>query len=328
MNKNALVFPSAVVLFCASNACVAGDINFYGKANLSLNSLEQESQAIDEWQLNSNASRLGVKGTHTINDGLTAIFKMEYEVSVDDGDKDGSTFSQRNIYAGLKGQWGALIAGRHDTPLKLAQGKIDRFNDLVLGDIKQYVEGEDRVSNLIMYSSPSVNGFSLTAAVVPGENSNDSDDKVKPQADGLADGISASINYSNAWLTAALAHNEDIDLQDVTRLVADFNMDKIKLGLLVQSAEDSDGNDDEDSWLVSFESDVLAGASFEGLRLKAQYGVTDYSTGRKDTQMALGVDKKLDKNNKVFVYYASVEQDQLQEKLEDSTIAVGYELKF
>ena len=55
---------------------------------------------------------------------------------------------------GIKGSFGTVWAGKHDTPTKLAQGKIDLFNDLE-GDIKNTFEGENRVSNIVAYSSPS-----------------------------------------------------------------------------------------------------------------------------------------------------------------------------
>jgi predicted porin len=247
---------------------------------------------------------------------------MEYEVHIDDGSSSSSkgsdTFEQRNIYAGLKGSFGSIIAGKHDTPLKLAQGKIDRFNDQVLGDIKNYMEGEDRVSNIVMYTTPSASGFQATLAMIPGEDS-----KGTSGNDSLADGTSISINYKNDWIVAAIARNDDVDSQDVTRVAADFKLGDSQVGVIWQDAEKADGSADEDSLLVSGQH-KLSG----GWIVKAQYGMTDYSNDNEDTQIAIGVDKKLNKKAKVFAYYSVVERDSNTGTNDDSSFAIGYEIKF
>ena len=143
----------------------------------------QTTAATDEWKLNSNASRLGVKGKSEIAEGLTLVYKAEFEIVVDDGDCKGQTFTQRNIMGGIKGSFGTVWAGKHDTPTKLAQSKIDLFNDLE-GDIKNTFEGENRVSNIVAYSSPEINGFSSTVAMIPGED--------------------ADNGITTVWLTASL----------------------------------------------------------------------------------------------------------------------------
>jgi len=299
-------------------AALASDVSVYGKVNLSLNKIEQESQTleVDEWQLNSNASRLGVKGSHEIEDKLKAIYKMEFEVAADDGDKkDGHPFGQRNIYAGLKGQYGTLIAGMHDTPLKKAQGKVDRFGDLSLGDIKNIMEGEDRAKNIVMFTSPKYQGLSTELAIIPGENS--------AEEDGIADGTSFSINYMHDLLAAAIAHNGDIDGQDTTRIVVDFNLGKSDIGLLWQTAEDSDDSSiDEDSWLLS------AQHKWNTYVFKAQYGATKYSDKIEDTLVAFGVDKKLGKQSKLFSYYSAIRKESGASAADDKTIGLGYEVKF
>lgn len=298
------------------------DVTIYGKANLTINKIEEESSsaADDEWQLNSNASRLGVKGQYAISDTLQAIYQMEYEVYIDDGSSSSSkgsdTFEQRNIYAGLKGSFGSIIAGKHDTPLKLAQGKIDRFNDQVLGDIKNVMEGEDRVSNIVMYTTPSISGFQATLAMIPGEDSGSGNDS-------LADGTSMSINYKNDWVSAAIARNDDVDSQDVMRVAADFKLGDSQLGVIWQDAEKTDGSADEDSLLVSGQHHLGS-----GWIVKAQYVVTEYSHDSEDTQIAVGVDKKLNKKAKVFAYYSVVERDSSVDTNDDSSFAVGYEIKF
>ncbi|PCI41000.1 MAG: hypothetical protein COB51_14380, partial [Moraxellaceae bacterium] len=220
---------------------------------------------------------------------------------------------------------------KHDTPLKLAQGKIDRFSDQKLGDIKKILAGEDRASNIVMYTTPNMNGLSVTAAIVPGENT-------EGDEDGLADGISASLNYKNQFITAALARNDDINSLDTTRLAAEIKSNDVKIGLLLQSAEASEGSDEEDSFVISTAINVP-----NDFILKAQFSFADVSVTEdfiefkgEITQIAFGVDKKLDKNNTLFAYYSTIESDISADfgtvtsgiSVDDTTFAIGYELKF
>jgi len=321
-----IILPVALtsIALAVQNAHASSPLEFYGKANLSVNQIEQESKSpqINEWQLNSNASRIGVKGSQSLDsdsdEKFEAIYRMEFEVAIDDGDNKGETFSQRNIYAGLKGKYGTLIGGKFDTPLKKAQGKVDRFGDLPLGDIKNIMEGEDRADNSIMYTSPSFKGFSGSFAAVPAEDSQSEDGD-----DGLLDGTSISINFKNDLVTAAIANNGDIDGQDTMRLVADFNLSNTKLGFMVQTAEKTDDSSvDEDSWLVSGQHNIGT------YTLKAQYGMTEYSNDNEDTLMVLGVDKKMSKSSKIYTYYASVRKDEFSSIADDQTFGLGYEIKF
>ena len=229
MKKLLLSAAIASTMGFASHGFAAGPIDgtVYGKVNVSLVNADDGSN--DEWKLNSNASRLGVKGKSEIAEGLTLVYKAEFEICVDDGDCKGQTFTQRNIMGGIKGSFGTVWAGKHDTPTKLAQSKIDLFNDLE-GDIKNTFEGENRVSNIVAYSSPEINGFNSTIAMIPGEDADNGND-------GLADGVSYSVSYKQDDLYLALAGDQDVDGQDLMRAVAQYKVDALKLGFMYQQNE-------------------------------------------------------------------------------------------
>ena len=118
------------------------DATIYGKANVSFQSTDEGGDSITE--VVSNASRIGFKGSESLSDGLKAIYKFEFEVQVDDGEKDDKTFTQRNIYVGLQSDSkGTVIIGKFDTPLKVAQKKVDLFSDLE-GDIKSILSKNEK----------------------------------------------------------------------------------------------------------------------------------------------------------------------------------------
>ncbi|MFA7554418.1 MAG: porin [Spongiibacteraceae bacterium] len=337
MSVNKLL-AAAITATTFSTVAAAADVTVYGKANVTLNQYDIEQLGAttqDNWKMESNASRLGVKGSIPVNDSLKVIYKMEYETYIDDGDKSGNTFSQRNIYGGLQGNFGTVIAGKNDTPTKLAQGKVDKFNDLPLADIKNVFVGENRASNIIMYTTPTMSGFSVTAAIMPGEdNGTGSDDD-----DGLADYISAAVTYTQDNIYIALASDSDVSGNDVVRLVGEYSFSDFKIGLMYQNAEEADtamGLDDDGDYEEQT-GYLLSGAWSinSNWAVKAQYAFaenTRIDNGDDDetTSMSVGADYKLNKQSKVFAYYSNVttEQSGSTDLYDGSTFAVGYELKF
>ena len=321
MNKVLLSSAIASTLCFASQGFAAGPIDgkVYGKVNASI--VNADSGSSDQWKLNSNASRVGVKGKTKISDGLYAIYKAEFEMCIDDGDCKGQTFSQRNIMAGLKGDFGTIWAGKHDSPTKLAQNKIDLFNDLE-GDIKNTFEGENRVSNIVAYTTPKRNGFSATLAMIPAEGADFDQDGQDDT--GLTDGISYSVSYAKDNLYLAVAGDQDVDKQDLLRLVAQYKMDALKLGFMYQQNEDNLNSKDESGYFIS------AAYKIDKTTLKAQYGlIEDDIDGDEEQTLSLGADYKMAKNTKVFVFYTDNTDSEVgSADDEDTSFGVGMEHKF
>ena len=71
----------------------------------------------------------------------------------------------RNTFIGLKGDWGTVLLGKHDTPLKLVGRAVDLFGD-TMADSRNVMGGgsDTRANNVVAYISPSFSGFSFAAA--------------------------------------------------------------------------------------------------------------------------------------------------------------------
>ncbi len=320
--KTKFLLLGATVL--SAHAAVA-EVDFYGKANVSLQTVTKEEQGDDvqdNVELSSNASRLGVKASGDINDALKAIAQVEYEMFVDDGDKGGKSITQRNTYVGIKGDFGSVIAGIHDTPTKMIGKPVDIFSDLIFGDIKNVVEGENRRKNMVMYRSPSFSGLKVDAMFSPGEDAIDGDN-------GVADAISASVSYELDALSLAASYDSALDDQDTLRLVAAYAQDAFGASLMFQQADmvDSAVNESEEGVIVT------AHYKLDSWKFKALYGMaTESADGAEDlerTQLVLGADYKLSKSTKVFTYFADVSAEQNSNDIsEGDTFAVGMEHKF
>ena len=321
MNK---IFVPALIIACSAPLSHA-DLSVYGKADVSWQYTDLESDASEQWELNSNASRLGVKGELPLEDsGITAFAKAEYEIAIDDGDTgDDKTFKQRDIYVGLKGAWGSVQAGTFDTATKLLGKEVDLFNDLAIGDIKNILVAERRVENTVQYSAPElIAGLGLSAAIVPGEDGTGEENNA-------ADGSTVSARYSrNNWFFG-LSRDEEIDGYNTLRAVTSTRVGPAKVGLLLQTAEQSDqANPDEQDAVVLSAQLRLS----EKCRLNLQYGLseTDSVSGDSEaSQIAIGSDYALSKSLLLYSYAALVQsEDDAGNTSDDATAGIGLSFKF
>ncbi|MFP5440558.1 MAG: porin [Gammaproteobacteria bacterium] len=360
MKKHALgLAVTAITTALAAPAIALADgPTLYGKLNVSLDSIDTDTGATatstNNFQLNSNASRIGIKGdTETGIQGLKGLYYAEFGVDVDDGTVP---FTQRNIYAGLKGGFGTLRLGKIDTPLKDAQGKVDQFNDLA-ADIANLTAGETRANNSIYYSSPKIaGGLTLNLALYPGEgvdvdNADGDNNTATDVEEGIADSLSASVVWEKDALYAALAIDQngsgsgnlagftDINgattgtpsVADIVRAVVVYKADAFEVGALYQAAEDvGDATDaGEDTALV-----VSGAYKLDKWKFKAQYGtntgdVSSAAADRERTITALGADYALGKSTTLFGYWAEVNNDPESAARPVTTIvSIGLDQKF
>lgn len=297
----------AIAAAAAFSMNTMADVKVYGKANLSLNTYDEA----DVVKVHSNASRLGVKGSYGISGSTKAVYKLEYQVAVDG---DGNEFKKRNLYAGFAGDWGMFAAGHHDTPTKMAQGKVDRFNDLPYGDIKNTFSQEKRVGNAMWYASPKANGLQGIIALVQGEQAGGDNNSI-------GDHISASLTYDANNFYAAVAIDDDVAGNDAVRLVGEYKGDGFKVGAMLQNSEPSEGSgDDTDSILIS--GQVEAATNWI---IKGQYSMAETGSAE-DELLTLGVDRKLNKKSKVFAYVSDFDAE--VDAQDETTFGIGYEVKF
>jgi predicted porin len=307
MKKTALSLAIAAVLPAFANAQkVEVELpKFYGKVNVSVQNTQEGDLSISE--VVSNASRLGVKGKIELKHGLQGVYKAEYETQVDDGDKGGQTFTQRNIFAGIKGGFGQVIVGQFDTPLKKAQKKIDLFNDLE-GDIKSVITVSDnRKADSVRYNTPKLAGLVATVAHIASEDET------------VNDGTSSSLTYSRKKFYAALAYDTDVEANgiDVTRLVAQYSIAGVTLGGLWETQQQAGKN--LDGWVYSAAYKLTS-----DVKLKAQYGESDIAKDDAKT-FSLGVDYTLAKGAKA---YAFATDEEFGDDSSKEYYGIGLEYKF
>ena len=304
MKKTVLSLALATVAASAQAETVEIELpEFYGKINLTQEFVQQED-AGSYSQLNSNASRLGLKGKTAINDQLTAIYQAEYEIDVDG---DGDVFKQRNTFLGVKGSYGLVQAGVFDTALKASQGKVDLFNDLP-GDIKNVLtHSENREANAVRYESPSLSGLVVTL------------DHINAEEEDVNNGLSASLVYTRDAIYVAYAYDTDVEGEGikVQRVTGQLKTSFATFGALWETEDDNGDSNDGMLFSVSVPVSVVA--------VNAQYIASDIKD-EGGTQYSLGAEYKLSKKAKTFIFASSSETDEDSSGMD--VYGAGMELKF
>jgi predicted porin len=300
---------AVALLSSLSLSAFAANVDIYGKANLSLQSSDEGEGSFTE--VKSNASRIGLKGTHDLGDGLTVIYQVEFQVDLDGDSEKGDSITDRNQYIGLSGSFGEVLLGKNDTMLKQSQGKVDLFNDLN-GDIKSLWKGENRMADTVSYKSPKFNDFQVGVTYIA-EDSVDAED-----------GVSVAVFYGDAKLKkskmfASIAVDSEVNGYDVTRATVQGKVSGIVLGAMVQTQEKIDGSAEMNGFMVS------ASYKMDKVTFKGQYQAADFKDGDDKSGMTVGADYALAKSTKLYTFYTSFDMDSAEDQ---DYLAAGIEYKF
>ncbi len=299
-NKKTLV--AALLIGFAMNV-QAAPLTVYGKLNVSAQASDEGAGSFTE--LKSNASRFGVKGDSSLDNDLTLIYQLEWEVDTSD-EANEKNIKARDQFVGLKGSFGTIKAGRSDSSLKAAQGKIDLFNDYE-ADLKVLWKGENRLNNSLTYISPSFNDFSVAFSHIM----EDTPEGIAGQSIALMYGDEA---LKDSKLFASVAMDNDVSGYDSLRLLAQYKISGVKVGAGVHQQESITTAVKEDGWLAN------VAYPMDKYEFKVQY-----QTLEDDNGVSAGVDYKLSKETKLFAWYSSYD---FLNKLDTSYLAFGLEHKF
>ena len=218
---------AATVATLAMNAAQAAP-TLYGKLSVTLDNIDNNGFKDESvTKVNSNASRIGVKGEEKLTDNLSAVYLAEWEIWADGDD----VFKNRNRFVGIKSNGVATLkVGQYDSYFKTAAGNNqDIFNDHNELDMTKVLVGEDRLTNVIGFETDKklLGGLAFNIMFQQGEQNENTTTKdpvtgkdvtipltnaavgQKDSRNGFGDGISTSITYENKdfGLAAAVAGN-------------------------------------------------------------------------------------------------------------------------
>lgn len=164
MKKRFLVAAMAAAMI--SPLAAHAEATVYGNVHLSIDSFDSDAEGPN---LNSNTSSIGVKGKEDLGGGMNAIFKLEFQVDVDD--RQTTSLVDRDQWIGLKGAMGTVKFGTMSSNYKQMGGKIDPmyrtrlegrgFMNAQSGLHGGASENGGRMENTFQYSSPKMSGMQV-----------------------------------------------------------------------------------------------------------------------------------------------------------------------
>jgi predicted porin len=130
----------------------------------------------------SNISSFGVRVRHNLApygwDGMAVVAQLESQVDIAAAPNERAAFGTRDSFLGMETPWGAIKAGKSDTPYKKATAAMDPFSR-TLGDYNSIMgntggdnraEFDWRMNHSVWYESPIFQGFQFSALFSPGQN--------------------------------------------------------------------------------------------------------------------------------------------------------------
>jgi len=307
MKKNIIAL--AVAAAFAAPVAMADAPTVYGQINMNFNNnLTAETTTVG-----STASRLGIKGSEDLGNGLKAVYKMEFGIDADGGVGKYTTgtsgISDRNAYVGLAGGFGTVLLGRHDTPAKMSQ-PTDLFNDGV-ADLGKLTNGVDtweiRGSNVAAYVSPSFSGVKLMVASINEIN--------------FADAHSAAVTYGSTkkglYLAAAITELNKTGGDAATRLSAQYKTGGLIANIMY--------NDSDNTGSLTH---VQAGYKMGKFMPKIKIAMADADAAAdEETAYSIGLNYSLGKKTTAYGYYTDAE-DFTAGKTTNESFIVGMVHKF
>jgi len=260
----------------------------YGKVDVGV--MYNETDSTDgSWDVVDGTSRLGVKGSEDLGNGMSAIYQFEFSVDA----SDSGTLGGRLAYAGISGGFGTVAVGRQWTPYYNSVDKTDIFN---VADSQAHYLGPYRVGNAVAYVSPTFSGVTVTGALIMAANGEDED-----LLGTDVDIYNVSVDYANGPLSAGFSYLGTADKVDATLwgLAGSYNFGSFAL---IGQYENAD--------LGGAEADAfgLGGEVYLGNNtIRAVYGNVDPDGGDSYSNWTLGVEHALSKRTALWAEYESAD---------------------
>jgi predicted porin len=345
MNKKLLMAAIGAALVAGPMMAAQAAPTVYGRFHLSLDSVDNDA-GNERGYLSSNTSRFGIKGDEDLGGGLKAIYQMETSFSADEG---GGTLAGRNTFVGFTGAFGTAKAGRHDTPYKELGYKVNRFIEQVgdarnmlgigsicdvsaavlAGNVGTYTACDSRAGfdarsdNMLRYDSPMFGGAKVS--VLHSNNTTDSAATAAASDDtGAATTGRALTSVAGTWQSGPLflgagyeKHQKPelgtgtTDSETGIRLVGDYALGDLTLGLLYEQVSDIDGVSDLDRSVWG----IAAAYKLGNNTFKAHWFNSDdldcpstlTCDGTDTSMIAIGVDHAFSKTTMVYLNYAKAD---------------------
>jgi len=305
MNKKLITL--AVAAAMAAPLAVSAEPTIYGRMDTAIQYTDADDSSIEAWDVDTGTTRVGLKVSEDLGNGLSAIYQAEWQFSSSEGGStDGDSFKNRLAYGGLSGSFGTVTIGRQWTPHYAAVDKTDVFNNPDnagtgpgLVNANKYYIGPTRAGNQVIYKSPNFNGFYGAVSLQMDRDEGGSD------SEGI-DVWNAALNYENGPISLGLSYlesDEDISDDELWGFGGSYNFGMFKIIGQYEDLDSGDDGNDQDAW-------ALVGEAFFGNNtVRLTYGERDYDESPDVDVYGISLQHNFSSRTRVYVEYIANEYD-------------------
>ena len=323
--------PLSLLLSCLIPGVASAEAQLFGKANLSIASLDDDdgrSRAVD-----SHSSRVGIEGDIASKGSLEIAYRFVWQIDMsDEANASNDHIKSREQYISLKDSWGEVRIGRHDTPYKKAGKKsVEFFSDSYADWNNIITKSHDKRADSSVSYYKTLGPAKLSVMYAAGEDTTTDDN--------AGEIISGAVDMKFGDLTFAVAY-QDIEVDAVStapvtipattaaKVVVGYKLGATSVGIAAENI-DEDGSPDATNTMLSIKHQIN-----DANTIKFTYGDAEEITPGIDdpTMMALGIDHKVSDTATMFAYWADGSDGGLAADaglVGDSTVlALGVIVKF
>jgi len=292
MRTSQKTIPLSLLLSCLIPGVAIAEAQLFGKANLSVASLDDDTGS--STAIESHSSRVGIKGSVDSKSSLQINYRFVWQIDMSDDSKASDDhIKSREQYVGLKDRWGELRIGRHDTPYKKAGKKnIEFFSDTYADWNNIITKDHDKRADSSLSYYNTFGPAKLSIMYAGGDDS--------PTGDNLGEIISAAADMTFGDLSFALAY-QDIDATGIAaKAILGYTLGNTKLGLGAEKIDPEVGTSDTINAIFSAKHQID-----ESNTIKFTYAVAEAVSGLEDpTMMAMGLDHDLNVSTTLYALLA------------------------
>lgn len=313
-----------------------GNVTVYGQADVSFDLTDNGAVKVNK--VSSSQSRLGLKGSEDLGDGLATVWQIEQQINIDNsaaGADGGGALATRNTFAGLSSKSaGTLLAGRHDTPYKIATRGLDVFADSIAdnrglmgttagGSAVLTAVHDRRVTDVVAYISPAMSGFTFAGAYVIGAETATISAQTKGKALSFAGlygngPINASlayqvVDYGSAGTSAGQTLFTTLSAGDKSKawkLGGGYTMNAVTVNAVYEKTTNTisgASSSGQNNWYLGGKFNVNANDAVKLAYTKA--GNVQATSNTSAKQWALGYDHNLSKRTSLYALYTKLDND-------------------
>ena len=327
MNIRNKKLPLSLLLSCLIPGVASAEAQLFGKANLSIASLDDDDGS--STSVASHSSRVGIEGDITSKGSLEIGYRFVWQIDMADEAKSSNDhIKSREQYISLKDSWGEVRIGRHDTPYKKAGKKsVEFFSDSYADWNNIITKSHDKRADSSVSYYNTLGPAKLSLMYAAGEDT--------PANDNAGEIFSIAADMKFDDLTFALAYQDiEVDIinadpaTSAAKVIVGYKLGATSAGIAMENI-DEDGSPDTTNIMLSLKHKLD-----DSNTIKFTYGVAEETTPGLDdpTMMALGIDHKLNDSASVFAYWADGSDGGLAADAKlvgDSTVlAAGVIVKF